>query len=191
MQRVLLILALLGSGCSFAFVSGPPANHQRLAYFDCTTSNVVPVLDTIWTALQTLNLLTAAASNDQKWNDTFNGKPPFSRGVAIPLYAVAAAAGGAGMWFGYTRVSACRSAKGELAMRANPGTAPMPGTWPPPAAMPAASPPVPAAPPAAGAAAPPAAGSAAPPAAGSAAPPAAGSAAPPAAPAPPRDFGSP
>jgi hypothetical protein len=162
MQRVFLILALLGSGCSFAFVSGPPANHQKLAYFDCTSSNVVPVLDTIWTVLQTLNLVTAVAADDQKWNDTFNGKPPFSRGVAIPLYAVAAAAGGAGMWFGYTRVSECKSAKGELAMRANPGMGPMPGTWPPPAAMPAASPPVPATPPAAGSGAPPAAGSAAP-----------------------------
>jgi len=103
----------------------------------------VPVLDTIWTGLQTLNFVAAVASSDQKWSDLYNGNPPISRGAAIPLYAVLAGLGAAGMYYGYTRTSECREAKAEAAGRA---MQPMPngagpGTWPPPAAPAPVAPP--------------------------------------------------
>lgn len=125
---------VLVSGCSFALVSGPPANHQQLPAFECTTSRTGPVLDTIWTALQVLNLGLAVSKDDQGWSDTFSGNPPFERTTGIGVYSVFAALGAAGMWFGYTRTSACRSAKTELAIRAS--QQPMPGAggaepWPP------------------------------------------------------------
>jgi hypothetical protein len=143
MRAIALTLAISVTGCSFAFVSGPPANHRQLPAFSCTESRVVPVLDTIWTVLQTTNLIAAAASSDQQWSDLFNGNPPLSRGAAIPLYAVVAALGAAGMYYGYTRTSECREAKEEVAGRA---AQPMPngaapGTWPPPGAAPVAPPP--------------------------------------------------
>ena len=47
MRRIVLALALL-SGCSFVFVSGPPAHHEQLPYVSCTESRVAPVLDTIF-----------------------------------------------------------------------------------------------------------------------------------------------
>jgi hypothetical protein len=130
---------LLG-GCSFALVSGPPANHRELPVVDCTTSRVGPVLDTIWTVLQTANFALAASKSEQEWNDDYNGDPPISHGAAIPVYAALAALGGAGMYYGFSRTGACRSAKLELMIRASSGQQPMPGTWPPPQQAPAPGP---------------------------------------------------
>ena len=143
MRAIALTLAISVTGCSFAFVSGPPSNHAQLPAFSCSERRVVPVLDTIWTGLQTLNFVAAVASSDQKWSDLYNGNPPISRGAAIPLYAVLAGLGAAGMYYGYTRTSECREAKAEAAGRA---MQPMPngagpGTWPPPAAPAPVAPP--------------------------------------------------
>jgi len=112
--------------------------------FDCTESRLGPVLDTVWTVLQTGNLILATAKSDQGWSDTFNGNPPFSRSTAIPLYAVLAALGGAGMYFGFSRTGACREAKAETMSRSmQPITPATQGTWPPPAAPAPAAPPTP------------------------------------------------
>lgn len=157
------IVALALSGCSFALVSGPPANHRQMAALDCTTSRIGPVLDTVWSALQVLNVVTAVSSTDAEWDEQFGGNAPFSRKAAVPLYATLGAAGIAGMYYGFTRTSQCRAAKNELNTRLmnehfgvpmQPGV----GTWPPPAppsTMPAPAPTkTPAAPPPAPPAAP-------------------------------------
>ena len=36
------------AGCSFLFVHGPPPDHERLPFFDCSSSNVLPVLDALY-----------------------------------------------------------------------------------------------------------------------------------------------
>lgn len=114
MRRIVAVAVMTQAlGCSFALVSGPPANHQQLPYFECTTSKVGPVLDTVWTSLQALNLLVAASASDQEWDENFDGDPPFGRSTAIPLYLGLAALGGAGMYYGFTRTSACKGAKQE------------------------------------------------------------------------------
>src|SRR5450432_1275565 len=124
MRTIALTLAVTVTGCSFAFVSGPPAQYRQMPAFSCTESRLVPVLDTVWTVLQTGNLILAASKSDQGWSDTFNGNPPFSRSTAIPIYAVLAALGGAGMYYGYSRTAECRDAKAEMIGRA---MQPMPG----------------------------------------------------------------
>lgn len=152
MRTIALTLAVSVTGCSFAFVSGPPAQYRQMPAFECTESRLVPVLDTVWTVLQTGNLILSATRSDQQWNDQFNGNPPFSRSASIPIYAVLAALGGAGMYFGYSRTSECRDAKAESLSRSMQPIAPTTrGTWPPPAAAPPPAPapaaPTPAAPP--------------------------------------------
>jgi len=130
------------TGCSFALVSGPPANHRQLPVVECTTSRLGPILDIVWTALQASNLLVAVSKNSAEWDAQFDGEAPFSRGTAIGLYSGFAALGAAGMYFGFTRTSACRDAKAEWMIRAmqgqgmQPGLAPQPGTWPPPPGAP-------------------------------------------------------
>lgn len=89
-----LCLALTASGCSFAFVDGPPENHRQMPMFECTTSRVVPVLDVIWTVLQAGNLAVAASSTDEEWE---NRDMPISRSSSMPLYVGLAALGAAGM----------------------------------------------------------------------------------------------
>ena len=117
--------------------------------FECTSSRLGPILDTVWTVLMTANLAVAAGSSKQDWEDNFDGDPPFSRNVAIPVYIGAALLGGAGMYFGYTRTSACRDAKNDLAIRQmqnrGPAAPPPPGvgTWPPPQPEPTAPAPAP------------------------------------------------
>jgi len=156
MRTIALTLAVSVTGCSFALVSGPPAQHRQMPAFDCTESRLGPVLDTVWTVLQTGNLILSATRTDQQWNDQFGGNPPFSRSASIPIYAVLAALGGAGMYFGYSRTSECREAKAEAMSRSMQPIGPATqGTWPPPAAAPAPVPvtppvaPTPASPPAA------------------------------------------
>jgi hypothetical protein len=106
------------SGCSFALVSGPPANNEQLPYFDCTESRVGPVLDTIWTLLQIGNIGVSISDSDDEWDKMFSDNdPPFSRSTAIGVYAVLAALGGAGMYYGFTNTSECRAAKSKLAAR--------------------------------------------------------------------------
>ena len=129
-MRWLALWCSVSVGCSFVFVEAPPPQHQKMPVFDCTDSRVVPILDTLWTALQTGNLVLAATVSDQKWEDQFKGDPPFSRHAAIGVYAVFAALGAAGMVHGFTTVEKCRDAKTELILRVMP----QPGSWPPPPA---------------------------------------------------------
>ena len=126
MQRIALVLALL-SGCSFVFVSKPPPNHAQLSHVECTSSRVVPILDIVWTALQTVNLLAAASMDDQEFEDDYK----VDRKLAMAAYATFAAAGGAGIYYGWTRTSQCREAKHQLMMRGGGDGTPG-GTWPPP-----------------------------------------------------------
>jgi hypothetical protein len=172
MRRIVLALALL-SGCSFVFVSGPPAHHEQLPYFSCSESRIAPVLDTIFAVLQGANFLLAASVSDERWADNYDGDPPIARSTAIPLYAIGALLGVGGAYYGFSRTAACRDAK-ELALtraqrngppQAWPPQQPYPpqGTYPPPQG-PYAPPQGPYAPPAQGPYAPPAQGPYAPPA---------------------------
>jgi len=137
-MRFVIVIGVLLGGCSFAFVNGPPPQHQQLPYFDCTSSRVAPVLDTIFTALQVLNVGLAVSDNDAEWEDRFGGDAPIARKPSIALYAGLAALGAAGAYYGFTKTGECRDAKLQLMMRA--GQQQQPGTWPPPAAAPAPAP---------------------------------------------------
>ncbi|HSR95688.1 MAG TPA: hypothetical protein VLM79_01405 [Kofleriaceae bacterium] len=129
MRRIVLALVLL-SGCSFVFVSGPPANHEQLPYVSCTESRVAPVLDTIFTVLQSLNVIYAASVSDDRWAENYDGDPPIARSTAIPLYAVGALLGAGAAYYGYSRTAACRDAK-ELALARAQRNYGQPQTWPP------------------------------------------------------------
>ncbi|HSS37825.1 MAG TPA: hypothetical protein VLT58_03550, partial [Polyangia bacterium] len=50
------------TSCSFLFVHGPPPDHDRLQYFDCSSSNVLPVLDALYGGLAAVEAAAAAAA---------------------------------------------------------------------------------------------------------------------------------
>jgi hypothetical protein len=134
-------VALAGgaAGCSFAFTSGPPSNHAQLppGYFDCSTSNIVPVLDTLFTVIQVIRVGAAMSATDEEYeaNDA-----PFSRQTDISLGVALGLLGAAGAYTGYKRVSECKSAKAAAFQRAGgmPYGAPPPAAPPPPPAAPGA-----------------------------------------------------
>jgi len=126
------------TGCSFALVRGPAANHQQLPVVECTTSKLGPILDIIWTGLQATNIVGAAILSDAEWDEQFSpNDAPFSRKAAMGMYAGFAALGAAGMYYGFSRTARCRDAKAEWMIRAQQGGGAVPppgqpGTWPPP-----------------------------------------------------------
>ncbi len=142
MRTLVLVLGMFLGGCSFVFVSGPPANYRQLPAYECTSSRAAPALDTVWAALQTSNLLYASLVSDSTWSSFYNGNPPLARKTAIPFYAVLAALGIGGMYYGFTKTGECRRARWETMQRGM--QAPPPATWPPPAAPTPAPAPAPA-----------------------------------------------
>jgi len=98
------LFALGSSSCSLLFVTEPPPNHQRLPYFDCTSSRLAPVIDTV---LATTYGLAAAG--------TLSVEPNSTQAV-LPLVALA---GGlvASAVVGFRQTEACRDAKAELTER--------------------------------------------------------------------------
>lgn len=138
LRTVVLLVAM--SGCSFALVSGPPANHAQLPAFDCTTSRLGPGLDTVWTLLQLSNLALRASQSDAEYAEPYAGDPPISRGTTMVINGVLAGLGAAGMYYGFSKTGECRSAKAALAARTQNGGGypgqPGVGTWPPPQGQP-------------------------------------------------------
>jgi hypothetical protein len=164
----LVAAASLGAGgCSFIFVDGPPTQHKKMPYFDCTSSNALPVIDVVIAGAEGLAAASALASRSQYDSSYVTSEAVTQLGVA----ALFAASGISGL----SKTSSCREAKDELLLRAQHqngygavGFAPQsppPGYGAPPApydpwmaAPPAGAPPADVPPP--GAAAPPAAGAA-------------------------------
>jgi hypothetical protein len=110
--RLRLLAGAIGvltlSGCSFAFVHGPPANHRRMSFFDCTSGNVLPVVDALVTAAS-VAATAGAASGDAS-----------TRKADMIGYAVDAALFGASAIYGFSKTSDCREAQAELIARLPP-----------------------------------------------------------------------
>jgi hypothetical protein len=99
-------------GCSFAFVNGPPANHRTSPFFTCTSSNGVPMLDTVAATLVLLDAVTFATESGSDGNTTTGSRT----GNAIVLGAGAALLA-ASAAYGHKKTSECREAEVDLVRR--------------------------------------------------------------------------
>ncbi|MEO8550401.1 MAG: hypothetical protein ABI678_10520 [Kofleriaceae bacterium] len=112
MRRLVALLVCASfSACSFAFVHGPKPPPAPPA--DCTTSRTVPILDSVFTGFMALFAIYAAVSSESEYRSNFCDEFDSSceapgRSYTVATSLIAAAAGGAGMYYGYTRVAACR-----------------------------------------------------------------------------------
>lgn len=93
----LLLVPHLGA-CSFAFVRGPPAGHEGMAAFACTTSSTAPVLDLVWLSYMTL----ASVAENGSWG-------------AADIAVGGAYAGSA--FYGFKTSARCRAAISEANLR--------------------------------------------------------------------------
>lgn len=122
----LLVALTWLSGCSFLFVHGPPANHERLPYFDCSSSNVLPVLDAVMAGVAVADSI-GAASGSQEF------RSPKSEAIAFAGEAVLV---GASAVYGFRKTSECRHAQ-ELMLRRAATQPAMPAFAPAPRVPPA------------------------------------------------------
>jgi hypothetical protein len=107
-----VLLIVTATGCSFAFVKGPPRGHEEMAGFTCTESRAIPILETIWTSLFVVGGISALADKgeDQGWFEpTPEQVAAVSFGISVPL--------GASAFVGFRRVNDCRDAKRALQER--------------------------------------------------------------------------
>ncbi len=93
-------LCLMAGGCSFLFVTGAPAGHDRLEYFDCTTSYGWPTFDAIYGTVNTAANI-GMASKGGPSQSTYTGGAILS-----------AILWGSSSAVGFGKVSGCRKAKG-------------------------------------------------------------------------------
>jgi len=94
---------VLPTGCSYLFVTAPPEHHEKLYDFDCTTGNVLPVVDSVVATVYGIATVSAIADKEQTGN--------------IVGAAAAAAVFGTSALLGFGRTKDCRDARGKLAVR--------------------------------------------------------------------------
>jgi hypothetical protein len=115
-----LAIALLSTavgGCSFAFVNGPPPNYKTSPFFDCTSGNVLPILDSVVGAGLLIDTIGAGTASGAFANSSGNTSASSRAGNAIALGAGAALlAASAG--YGFKKTSECREAEDDLIRRA-------------------------------------------------------------------------
>lgn len=106
---VLLALAAAStSGCSWLFVTPPPEGHERMRYFDCTTSRVAPAFDVVGAGLYGLTGAVVAASGEER--------------IGLPreagfLYLGVAVVDVASAAYGFSATSRCEKAKSAMMER--------------------------------------------------------------------------
>lgn len=115
-SALIVSLALLpGPGCSFVFVEGPPPASVNAIQVECTTSRVLPILDTVGAITQGFALAdavvpsSALVSSADSAYEQLGLKSPWDIATAAALLGTFAASA----VVGYSRVSECRQAKAE------------------------------------------------------------------------------
>jgi hypothetical protein len=109
--KLAVLVAALGvipAGCSLAFVNGPPPNHEKLAYFDCSSSRALPTLD----------LLVAGAATVDAIPGVANGASGLSNHAELAVFGTEAALFAASAIYGYSKTAECREAQSEMLKRA-------------------------------------------------------------------------
>jgi hypothetical protein len=155
--RAIALAVLLVSpsgGCSLMFVDGPPAQYQNRRAVDpvpCTTSNAWPVVDVLWTVLQTVRFIDAIGTDPDSLSDKQKDQLLLQAFGSVGFGLLFGVSSG----IGFGRVQECREANADFlprtsrpvsADRATPGRPPQPrpATAPTPTAPPlpaAAAPP--------------------------------------------------
>lgn len=118
----LAALAVAFGGCSFVFVHGPPHDHERLPFFDCTTSNVLPILDALYAGAAATDAALAGSGNH-----VFASSSTSSSTADTLVLAGEAALVGASAIYGFSKTSDCRKAQELMLKRAaqQPGGMPV------------------------------------------------------------------
>jgi hypothetical protein len=139
-----VVLGLANSGCSFIFVTPPPAHAEQASNpnAECSTSRAAPAIDGILTGLRVAGTLYAATAPDSAYQGA-----PISRGADIGLGLTFTALFLASTIYGVVNTTECRDFKARSVTPApkpaDSAVSPAPSDAPPaaaPATPPAAAP---------------------------------------------------
>jgi hypothetical protein len=109
--KLAVLVAALGvmpAACSLAFVNGPPPNHQKLAYFDCSSSRALPTLDLLVAGAATVDAIPGVANSASSLSSSRANLAVF--GTEAALFAASAV-------YGYSKTAECREAQSEMVKR--------------------------------------------------------------------------
>ncbi len=117
--RVIALLSATGLGgvnnsCSFVFVDGPPAEHAKMPYFDCTSTYGLPVADGFIGLSGVLGAGQALGQSKQAYADKNGGA---SRNAAAGIDIALAGVLAASAVYGIVQTERCDRAKEDLRAR--------------------------------------------------------------------------
>ena len=69
----MMALSLASGGCSFLFADGPPDRHEKMIYFDCTSTPGLEVADGVLGASFALNGISALGQTESEFEDQNDG----------------------------------------------------------------------------------------------------------------------
>jgi hypothetical protein len=142
--RVLFTIALsLGSGgCSFLFADPPPQNHQKMLYFDCTSTPGLEVADGMFGLLMASAGAQTLGQSDEEFKEMNDGEGN-RKATATTFFVTTAVFAGSAI-YGIVVTENCSDAKANLRQRIIERERQR--SAPPPAVAPPATPAAPAGP---------------------------------------------
>jgi hypothetical protein len=108
MAAGLMSLIPLSSGCSIAFVDGPPEHHETMRYFRCTDSEGFPYADASSALGAALYALQSKQLADNGLIDQSSANPAIFAGIATAVAFATSAI------VGMSRVHECHAAEDDL-----------------------------------------------------------------------------
>jgi len=102
---------LLLEGCSYLFMHGPPAGHEKLDYFDCDANAAGPVADVSWALLDGVLVAAFASGNSDSDPSGHVGAAPVAIAAALGAAHLASAA------YGAVKIGTCSDAREHLRQR--------------------------------------------------------------------------
>jgi hypothetical protein len=146
-----IALSFACGGCSFLFADAAPDHHEKMLYFDCTSTPGLEVADGSIALLNTLAGVSALSQSEADYKKA-NGENA-DRNAAATVQFIGAGIFAGSAIYGIIVTENCSDAKAELRQRImererklaeRPAVSPpvaLPPPVPPPAAAPSASPP--------------------------------------------------
>ncbi len=111
------LLATVAGGCSLAFVHGPPPDHKTSAFFDCTTGNALPIIDSLFAAGAVIDAVGAGAGSSSFVTNNGTTSSSSTRASAAIAYGASAALLAVSAGYGFKKTSECRDAEADLVRR--------------------------------------------------------------------------
>lgn len=109
-----IVLSLGSSGCSLLFADAPPKHHEKMLYFDCTSTPGLEVADGVLGVggiLQGVNTLSTPEAKFERENDGGD-----RNGAAVAQFVVAGVFVGSAI-YGIVVTESCSDAKEDLRQR--------------------------------------------------------------------------